>query len=193
MLQTLHSNEVNCSRFLLFLRIVQALLPQSLVFSKLALLSAPSQRPPPRFPGRAPSPQTGTRAWGCPHAPDVLPPSSPKRGLHMIGPRPVTYSKVWGEGEGTPLGRGTKEESTKPRQQSQKTPVLLLEAKPHLAVMRMCTRPLPVPVESPPVTSPEKVTFRGGALLRSRFSTLPEFLSRDANASRAFVRVCGYE
>lgn len=35
---------------------------QPLVLTKLALLSAPSRRPPPRFPGREPSPQTGTRA-----------------------------------------------------------------------------------------------------------------------------------
>lgn len=45
--------------------------------------------PPPRFPGLEPSPQTGTRARGCPHAPAVLAPSLiPKEGIVQDWPAP---------------------------------------------------------------------------------------------------------
>ena len=54
----------------------------------------------------------------------------------MTGPRPVTYSKVWGEGKGTPLGRGTKEECTSPTMHSPEMPALLIESQPRPAVIR---------------------------------------------------------
>lgn len=64
----------------------------------LALLSAPP-RPPPLAVQDASlctsRSGAGRGARGCPHAPGERPPSPPT-GLHVTGPRPVTYSKAGG-------------------------------------------------------------------------------------------------
>lgn len=135
----------------------------SLMFPTFCIPSSPAL--PPRFlvclwtcpPFRASRDASWVSSRGdalrCRHAPGVLPPSPAKETLHLIGPRRVTYSQAWGEGMGTPLGRGRKGESTGPRQQSQE---MLGYCGSHRRASRwwerVRARPLAAPVAPPLVT-----------------------------------------